>query len=189
MLRGLLLLGLLVWTGCGNEVRTYRVAPYLTPGSTCVMCPFSMALWAQEEGESPPRDLYLAPEQLAEEGFTFRWGTEQLIEIEVERYDGDVRADDPGVLYIFRRVVESREVEPGARFEMPFPPSPPASYPEGFLEREGDGFRLGPTVRLTCVSAEVCEQLAARRLGEAAFVLELSYPETEGAPLRLHAVR
>ncbi len=189
MLRGLLLLGLLVGTGCGNEVRTYRVAPYLTPESTCVLCPFSMALWAQEEGASPPRDLFFEPEQLAAEGFTFRWGTEQRIEIEVERYEGDIRVDDPGVLYIFRRVVESREVAPGARFEMPFPASPPAAYPEGFLEREGDGFRLGRTVRLTCTSAQVCEQLAARHLGEEAFVLELSYPETEGAPLRLHAVR
>jgi hypothetical protein len=69
------------------------------------------------------------------------------------------------------------------------PASPPGHYPEELLVREGNGFLLRETERLECGSAEVCEQFAARRLGEEGFSLELGYPETEGAPLRLHAVR
>lgn len=190
MFRWAVLLGALFWAGCGGDVRTYRIAPYLTPGSTCLGCGLSLAMQAQREGGRGEYGAeYFAPEQLAEQGFTFRWGTEQLVEIEVERYDGDVRVDDPGIRYVFRRVLESRPVEPGSRFELRFHKTPPGHYPQGFIVREGDGFRLGGRVQLTCDSAELCEQLAARQPGEEEFVLELSYPETEGGPLRLHSLQ
>lgn len=190
MLRWAVLLGVLFWAGCGGEVRTYRIAPHLVPESTCVGCGISLAMQAQREGGSGEYGAeYFAPEQFAEQGFTFRWGTEQLVEIEVEREEARVEVDDPGIRYVFRRVLESRPVEPGSRFEMYFPRTAQGRYPEGFLVREGDGFRLGPTVRLTCASEELCDQLAARNIGVEAFVLELSYPETEDAPLRLQAVR
>ena len=70
-----------------------------------------------------------------------------------------------------------------------FREEPPGRYSEKIPVREGDGFLLQRRARLECGSVEPCEQLATRRPGEAGFALELGYPETEGAPLRLHAVR
>jgi len=184
------LLGALFWAGCGGEVRTYRIAPHLGLGYTCVMCSLSLAMQAQRVGGNGEYGaLYFTPEQFVRQGFTFQWGTEQLVEIEVERYDpGDVQ-DDPGTRYTFRRVLESRPVAPGSRFELRFHKGPPGHYPEDMLVREGDGVRLGRAVLLMCDSAELCEQLVTRQPGEEEFVLELSYPETEGGPLRLHSLQ
>lgn len=192
MLRWVVLLGALFWAGCeSREVRTYRIAPYLTPGSTCVECGLSLAMVAQREGGSGEYGAeYFPATRFAAEGFTFEWGTEQLIEVEVEHYDpGDVQ-DDPGVRYTFRRVLESRTVEPDSRFEMRFPKAPPGRYPEGMIEREGfsSSFWVGHAVRVDCASVEVCEQLAARHPGEEDFVLELSYLTGGGSGLRLHSV-
>ena len=50
MLRWAVLLGALFWAGCGGEVRTYRIAPHLGLGYTCVMCSLSLAMQAQRVG-------------------------------------------------------------------------------------------------------------------------------------------
>lgn len=188
MLRIILLLGALVWAGCGGEVRTYRIAPYLEPGYTCVECSVSLAIRASEEGTGTLVIEHFTPDAFNEDGFTFRWGVEQLVELEVERYHTD-REDDPGVRFIFRRVLETYPVEPGARFTMNFWEAPPGHYPQNMLVRDGNGFLLQQTERLVCGSAEVCDQLAARRPGEVGFALELGYPEAQGEPLPLHAVQ
>ena len=93
--------------------------------------------------------------------------------------------------YSFRRVLATNAVEPGSRFEMRFRDAPPGTYAEDLLVRDGEeGFTLGrQRVSLVCDSSEVCDVLAARRLEEEEFVLELSYPATEDGPLPLHAVR
>lgn len=187
MLRWIVLGVALLGMGCGNEVRTYRLAPYLAPGVSCLMCGVSLTLRAQEEGAD--RQQYFAPEQLADEGFTFQWGVEQRVDIEVEQRESRIEVDDPGVYFIFQRVVERTPVDTSAHFEMPFPKYPPGLYSENFLVREGDGFRLGGTVHLACVSTEVCDALEARRLGEEAFALELAYPKPGSETLTLYAVK
>ena len=124
-----------------------------------------------------------------EEGFHFKWGVEQRIEIEVEHYDpGDVQ-DDPGTRYRFKRHLESQPVEPGSRFEMRFPEMPPGWYPDGFLVRTSEGFTLGRTEHIECESEALCEELASYPMDIGGFALELSYPATEGGPLRLHSLR
>jgi hypothetical protein len=187
--RMVLLLGSLVWAGCGREVHTYRIAPYLEPGSTCIECSVSMAMRATQERTDD--ELYIShfdPERFKAAGFTFKWGVEQRVEIETERYP-TIMQDDLGVNFIFRRVLEAHLVESGSHFTMRFHEEPPGVYSEGILVREGDGFLLQGKTRVECGSAELCEQLAARRLGEEGFALELEFPQTEGAPLRLHAVQ
>ncbi len=191
MLRWVMLLGALFWAGCEeSEVRTYRIAPYLTPAYTCGECGVSLAMVAQREGGSGEHGAeYFPPTRFAVNDFTFQWGTEQLIEVDVERYEpGDVQ-DDPGVRYTLRRVLERREVEPDTRFEMRFPKAPPGHYPEDMIVREGSSFRVGRVVRVDCHSVELCEQLEARRPGEEEFVLELSYPNWVGSALRLHSLQ
>lgn len=189
MLRWVVLLGALFWAGCDREVRTYRIAPYLTPGRTCVECGLSLAMVAERQGGSGEYGAeYFPATRFAAEGFTFEWGTEQLIEVEVEHYDpGDVQ-DDPGVRYTFRRVLESRTVEPDSRFKMSFPKAPPGNYPEDMIVREGASFRVGGVARVDCTSVELCEQLAARHPGEEGFILELSYPNGASSGMRLHSV-
>jgi hypothetical protein len=185
------LLGVVVWAGCGGEVRTYRIAPYLEPGQQgpCAECIIALSLRATDElSDGRPRIRNFYPETFNARDFTFKWGVEQRVEIEVDQ-SHTVLPDDPGVTFIFRRVLEAHPVEPGARFTMAFPEAPPGVYSEKILVREGDGFLLQQTHRLECDSAELCEQLAARRPGEEGFALEVGYPETEGAPLRLHAIR
>ncbi|WNG59296.1 hypothetical protein F0U59_34685 [Archangium gephyra] len=189
MRRMILLLGALVWAGCGREVHTYRIAPYLEPGTTCVECSVSMTMRATPEHDGD--ELYIehfGPERFKAAGFTFKWGVEQRVELEVERYR-PIMEDDSGVNYYFRRVLETRPVDPGTRFTMRFDDWPPGTYSEDLFVREGDGFLLQGAKRVECATAELCEQLAARRLGEEAFALELAFPATEGAPLRLHAVQ
>ncbi len=190
MRRMVFLLGVVVWAGCGGEVRTYRIAPYLEPGQgNCVECSIALTLRATEErSDGTPHIMRFYPETFGGRGFTFKWGVEQRVEIEVDHYH-TVLPDDPGVNFTFRRVLDTHPVEPGARFTMAFPEAPPGVYSEKILVREGDGFLLQQTHRLECDSAELCEQLAARRPGEEGFALEVGYPETEGAPLRLHAIR
>jgi hypothetical protein len=186
-----MLLGVGGWAGCGPEVRTYQVAPYLVPAESCLECAISLSMEARDLDASEGSFKYFAPEAFEKAGFHFRWGVEQRIELEVERYDPDGVQDDPGVRYAFRRLLESKPVEPGSRFEMHFWDSPPGTYAKDLLVRDGaEGFTLGhQRVSLVCESSEVCDALAARRLGEEAFVLELSYPATEDGPLPLHSVR
>lgn len=170
-------------------MHTYWIAPYLEPGTTCLECSVSMTMRATQEHAGD--ELYINhfdPEQFKAAGFTFKWGVEQRVELETERHPTFMQ-DDLGVNFIFRRVLETRPVEPGTRFTMRFEKRPPGVYSKGILVREGDGFLLQGTKRLKCNTAELCEQLAARRLGEEGFALELEHPETEGAPLRLHAVQ
>lgn len=194
-----MLCGLFV-VGCGNETptsegETYRIAPHLVPASTCVECQLSLAMWAEETmgdgaaSSSAPDSQFFTPEQFSEAGLSFQWGVEQLVEFKVEHYDPGELQDVSGVRFHFLRVVKSVPVEPGARFKMRFDERPPGTYSEDFLVREGEGFRMDQRVSLVCATAELCEQLALRRPGEEAFVLEFAYPESEGAPLRLHSIQ
>ncbi|REG36091.1 hypothetical protein ATI61_102465 [Archangium gephyra] len=188
-MRMVLLLGAVVLAGCGREVHTYRIAPYLEPGSTCIECVVSMTMRATQEHDGD--ELYIEnfdPQQFKAVGFSFQWGVEQRVEIETERYPTFMQ-DDRGVNFIFRRVLETRPVESGTRFTMRFDEWPPGTYSEDLLVRDGDGFLLQGAKRVECATVELCEQLAARRPGEEAFALELEFPQTEGAPLRLQAVR
>ncbi len=146
---------------------TYRLAPYLEPGYGCMECGIGLVMRAYNETHGDPTSItHLSPGTFEKQGFTFKWGVEQLVEVEVERYH-TILQDDPGVRFTFRRVLEAHPVEPGARFTMRFPDAPPGHYLEDLLVREGNGFLLQETVRLECGSAELCEQLAARRPGEA----------------------
>jgi len=165
MLRMILLLGALVWAGCGGDVRTYRVAPYLEPGYTCIECSVSLAIRAIKEDTGTLVIEHFTPNAFKEDGFTFRWGMEQRVELEVERYHSGLE-DDRGVRFTFRRVLETHPVESGARFTMNFEEAPPGHYPENMLVRNGNGFLLQQTEHLVCGSAEVCDQLAARSPGE-----------------------
>ncbi|MFP2933668.1 hypothetical protein ACLESO_52720 [Pyxidicoccus sp. 3LG] len=182
---------MLVWAGCGDSaVRTYRIAPYLEPGTgVCGECSIGLTLFALEEGADPPSALRLYASEFERGGFTFRWGVEQVVEIGEHRYDtGDVQ-DSPGVRYSFRSHLSSHPVEPGSRFEMKFRDAPPGNYPYDFLVRTGDVIRIGKRVDVACDSPELCDQLAARELGVEGFALELSYPASEGGPLQLHSIR
>lgn len=184
-----LLLGVLALAGCGGEVYTYRIAPYLEPGYTCIECGISLTMRGYNETIGDPSSIsHFDPDMFKKQGFTFKWGVEQLVELKVERYHTTLQ-DDLGMRFTFLRVLETQPVEPGARFTMAFPEAPPGNYLENLLVREGNGFLLQGTERLECGSAQLCDQLAARIPGEEGFALELSYPETEGEPLRLHAVR
>ena len=118
-MRMVLLLGVVMWAGCGGEVRTYRIAPYLEPGQgACIECSVALTLRATEErGDGTLNITHFYPESFKEQGFTFKWGVEQRVEIEVERYPTYME-DDLGVSFTFRRVLETRPVEPGARFTM-----------------------------------------------------------------------
>lgn len=217
-----MLLGMLVWAGCGtgqepgpevepapvhvegpdhvrrpppenairHEVRTYLIAPYLEPGYSCVECAVSLTLRARDLGTSELSLRHFAPDAFAQAGFQFRWGVEQVIEVDEEHYDPGGLQDDPGVRYAFKRVVVTNAVEPGGRFEMRFPKEAAGRYPEDFLVRDGEqGFRIGQRTRLVCDTPEVCDALASYPLAAEGFVLELGYPATEGGPLRLHSLR
>ncbi|MBN1204665.1 MAG: hypothetical protein JXB05_07045 [Myxococcaceae bacterium] len=178
-----------MWVGCGGEVRTYQIAPYLEPGYTCVECSVSLAMRAREERTDDKLNIdHFTPDAFKDEGFTFKWGVEQRVELEVEKYSTSLQ-DDPGVRFTFLRVLETHPVEAGAHFTMQFRQAPPGHYTENMLVREGSGFLLQQTEHLECDSTELCDQLASRRLGEEGFVLELGYPEAEGQPLRLHAIQ
>jgi hypothetical protein len=189
--RCVLLLLAWVWAGCGeSEVGTYRIAPYLQPGTgNCIECGIGLVMVTVTDGSDGPIERHFYREDFEKEGFTFQWGVEQVVEIERERYDSGGVQDDTGVRYHFVRVLESHPVEPGSRFEMKFHQAPGGHYPEDFLVRTAVGFNLDGRERIECETQPLCDQLASLTPGKDAFGLGLSYPASEGGPLRLHALR
>ncbi|HZI15598.1 MAG TPA: hypothetical protein VE153_34820 [Myxococcus sp.] len=190
MLRKCVLLGF-VWAGCsGGEVGTYRIAPHLQPGTgNCIECGIGLVMTAVPDGSGGSYRRHFYRDDFVKGGFTFKWGMEQVVELEEEHYDSWGAQDDIGVRYHFVRLLESHPVEPDSRFEMRFDEAPPGHYPDDFLVRTEAGFELEGRERIQCETQALCDQLASLSPGEDAFGLGLSYPASEGGPLLLHSLR
>ncbi len=191
MLRWVLVLGALCLAGCNDsEVRTYRIAPYLQPGQgECVECGIGLTLEARLEGGDRPAVGSFYRDAFEKGGFDFHWGVEQVIEVVVQHYDSNGMEDVYGTRTRFEKHLESHPVEPGSRFEMKFWEQPPGWYDDTFLVRASEGFTLDGKERIECETEALCAELADQPLDVGGFALELSYPATEGGPLRLHSLR
>jgi len=168
-------------TGCRPdvEVTTYRLAGNLIPGRPwCLECSEALLLDAVPVHGGERQRFYVSVGR--DIGFQFRWGVEQVVEIETWKEDvpsGVV--DDNGRRARMKRVVEEKPLAADTRFEMAFAVWPPGTS-SIVVEREGDGLRIRDhvsSVLVECPAPLVCTTLLAKRLGEEAFTVDFAHAE------------
>lgn len=180
--------------GCGrdSEVATYRLAGNLVADTitNCGECSAALVLDAVRV-DDPSRRVRFPLEVGDDVGFQFRWGVEQVVEI--ERTYETVRpgvADDTGVRERIVRVVEQHPVAAGTRFQMRFGWPPGASSIA--IERDGAAVRVRDyrsAMLLLCPDPAVCDTIASTDPGAQAFTVDLAYSPDSDAVLTAYAVR
>lgn len=191
------LLGLLALAGCREEpleVAPYRIAGHLVPGypQPCGECSLGLMMDAAPTGSVGSHQTWSPFADATDGGVRYRQGVERVVEMETRRVEVPENVqDDPGVRRRVLRVLEERPVPAGTRFEMRFPRTPPGTNLLT-LSRVGEEVQIRDTVhtvRVWCVDPALCDQLAALKPGEQAFVLELSHTETPDGPFTAEALR
>ncbi|HEY3450260.1 MAG TPA: hypothetical protein VGK67_28150 [Myxococcales bacterium] len=177
-------------TGCSgrgpSEFATYRLAGHLVPEfpSNCGECVLGLVLDGTPVdggGGAEHRRFYL---DLASSDFHFRWGVEQVVEI--ESWNEAVPAglmDDTGLRERMVRVVSEHPIVAGTRFTLPFRSGGDWSIN---VEREGNAVRLRDhwsSVLLRCSDPAVCDTIAAMELGHQEFRVDLEYTAEDGVVL------
>jgi hypothetical protein len=170
----MLLVGGVLLAGCGQESKTYEIAPQKVPCRA--MGPW-LCLEATEVETGERLWLYEGIE-----GFEFRWGVTQTVKLRIETLQNPPQ-DSSGQRWHLVETLDRMPVPPGTTFEL--------ALTNEYLTGTQPAFFLLNSEPLDCTARNVCNALAQHRGGppEGALTLVLSPTSSEDVAHIVESVR